>query len=477
MDEMRIDAARFQPLVSRWVPAAAMLCFLAWCFVGVRSDFSWDDSEPEILNQAWRLANGASLYHGIDAPPYAFATYPPLYFAATAALLKFTGLSYLPAKLLTFLAALSIGWAMVRLSRKWTNKAAGGAWAAFLLFLIPAFLYNSARCQVQMVAIAFSIWSLVFFLRNRRMETLIISPLLALLAFYTKQTQVALPAAMIVYLAFRNRRWLFPYVSMLALGGLLPFLWLQKATDGCFFLNTVRLAQLSYNARQIAPIFLHHAGPLLLFIGLALSLSWRRLKKGAGEAIDCYFVFVFVITIFTLGRIGAHGQYVLELLVVTLLFLLRTTGLPAIPGRAALVSMQVVILLCYAPLFIFLEEGTFDMAANRAARKIYPLLRTHSGPILSQQNSFPLFSRGEIHIQLFHFTALSRAGLWDQNKLLHEIDTRTFAWVITEFPIEQPLLTDDAIERFTPEMRNALQKSYRRVETVYPYYLYTRAEY
>jgi hypothetical protein len=462
--------------LSRWAPIAAAIVFLAWCFVSVRSHFAWDDSEPEILNLAWRLANGASIYHGIDAPPFAFAPYPPLYFAATAALLKFTGLSYLPAKLLSFLAALAIAWALVRLSREWNHTARGGIWAAFFLFLIPAFLYNSTRCQVQMVAAAFSIWSFVFFLRNRWKETILISPLLAILAIYTKQTQLALPLAMAAYLAFRNRRWLFPYLSALAIGGLIPFLWLQKTTQGCFFLDTVRLAKLGYNAWDIAPIFISHAGPMAIFLGIAVSLSWRRFRNGQWEPIDCYLACSFFMTLFTLGRVGAHGQYVLELLIVILLFLVRTTGLPEIPGRAALVSIQILILLIYAPLFVVIEEGLWDMSANRAATQIYPWIQNQSGPVLSQQNSFPLFSRGGVYIQLFHFTALSRAGLWDQNRFLNEIDKRAFCCVITEFPIEEKARSNNAEERFTPEMLQALQRNYRLEKTIYPYWLYTRAK-
>jgi hypothetical protein len=467
--------ARSQPLLSRWVPIAAVICFLAWGYISVRSNFSWDDSEPEILNLAWRLANGSSIYHGIEAPPYAFAPYPPLYFTATAALLKLTGLSYLPAKLLSFLAALAIGWALVRLSREWTHTAKGGLWAAFFLFLIPAFLYNSTRCQVQMVAAAFSLWSFVFFIRNRWKETLIISPLLALLAIYTKQTQIALPLAMIAYLTFRNRRWLFPYLSVLAIGSFLPFLWLQRITHGFFYINIVRLAKLGYNGWDIVPVFISHAGPMVIFIGIALSLLWQRFRNGKWEPIDCYLACVFLMTGFTLGRVGAHGQYVIELLVVTLLFLLRTAGLPEIPGRAALVSIQILILLIYAPLFIVLEEGLWDISANRAAAQIYPWIQNQSGPILSQQNSFSLFSRGGIYIQLFHFTALSRAGLWDQSHFLNEIDNRTFCCVITEFPIEEPKFSN-AKERFTPEMLEAIQKNYRIEKAIYPYCLYTRVK-
>jgi hypothetical protein len=468
--------AHSRPTLCRYVPAVAIACFLAWCFICIRAHFTWDDPEPEILNQAWRLANGGSIYRGIDSPPFAFAAYTPLYFAITAVLLKFSGLSYIPAKLLSFLAALSIGWAMVRLSREWNKTGRDGLWAAFFLFLIPAFLYNSARCHVQMMAVAFSVWSLYFFLRNRWKETLIISPLFAVLAFYTKQTQVALPLAMALYLAIRNRRWFFPYISIALLLGLLPFLWLQKISGGLFFFDTVELAKLEYDPWTIPQIFIHHAGPIFLFIGIAVSILWRRFKDGIWDATDCYLGCLFVITLISLGRLGSHGQYVLELLVITLLYLVRNTGLPAIPRHDALVSAQVLLLFLYAPAFIFLEEGLKDAAANRASSRIYSLISERSGPVLAQQASFSLFSRGEIYIQLFHFSGLSRAGMWDQAPLLNKINKREFCCVITEFPTEEPVLSDSDSERFTPETIAALRKNYQLLESDYPYYFYVPAK-
>jgi hypothetical protein len=438
----------------------------------VRPDFSWDDAEPEILNQAWRLARGESIYHGIEAPPFAFAAYPPLYFGLVAFLLKFTGLSFIPAKLISFLAALSIGWALILLNKEWNKNRYGGIWATCFLFLIPAFLYNATRTHAQMTAVALSIWSLVFFLRNRWKYTVIISPLFAVLAIYAKQTQIALPLAMLIYLAFRNRRWLAPYVAVIALAGGIPFLLLQKLTNGYFFFNIVRLAGLSYDPLQIPQIFIHHAGPIIIFIGLAIFISWKHFKNGTWESIDCYLACVLATTIFSLGRVGAHGQYVLELLVVVLLFLLRTVNLPVIQGRDVLIGVQILILFVYTPIFIFVEEGLWDIPSYGAAAKIYPLLKAHSGPILSQQGSFALFGSGEIFIQLFHFTALSRAGLWDQSLLLKEIEKQTFPFVITEFAIERPATSENAKERFTPEMLEALRAHYQPLMTVDPYHLY-----
>ena len=120
---------RARPLICRLVPAVAAICFLAWCLVALKSNFSWDDAEPEVLNQAWRLARGENIYHGIDSPPFTFSVYPPVYLGLVAFLMKFSGLSYLPAKLVSLFAGLSIGGALLYLARRW-NKS-GGLWAAF----------------------------------------------------------------------------------------------------------------------------------------------------------------------------------------------------------------------------------------------------------------------------------------------------------------------------------------------------------
>ena len=463
---------RIRPIVCRLVPVIAVLCFLGWCVVSLRSNFAADDADPEVLNQVWRLARGASIYRGIDSPPYAFAAYPPVYFALAAIPMKLVGLSFLPAKLISFIAALFIGWAFVHLAGIWKQNRSGGLWAAFFLFLIPAFLYNSARCQVQMMAVALSVWSFVFFLRHRWWETALISPLLAVLACYTKQTQVALPLAMAGYLFFQNRRRLIPYLATLSIAGLIPLLLLQKFTGGLFLFDTVQLARLAYNVYFIPLIFLHHAGPILPFIVLALVICWRRFKERAWDPMDWYLGCVLIITIISLGRLGAHGQYVLELIVVTLLFLLRHTTLPRIAGHEALVSVQVLFLLIYAPLYVSLEEGLEAVSASRAAPEVYRLLQTRPGPIVSQQGSFPLFSRGEIYIQLFHFAALSRAGMWDQSKLLKDFESHKIGSVITEFPIEMGMQTDSDMERFTPEMLQSLRKNYHRWQVVHPYYIY-----
>ena len=463
---------QIRPGLCRVLPAIAILCFLAWCYVAVRADFSWDDAEPEILSHAWLLANGHAIYKGIDAPPYNIAIYPPLYYWIVSLPMKLFGLSFLPAKLVSFLSCLLIGWGMVQIAGTYHRNRKTAVLAAFFLFMIPAFLYNSVRAHVQMLAVALSLWAFMFYVRNRKLGTLVLGPLLAVLALYTKQTMVAMPLAMVTCLALRNRRRLIPCAAACAIAGLVPLICLQRATHGFFLLDTFRLARLTYAPQNIPLVLIHHAGPIFLFIGVALATSWRRFRRGDWDPLDCYLAWTLIITVISLGRPGAHGQYVLELLVVTLLYLVCVADFPVMGARAALVSLQILFLFVYAPLFIFVEEGLFDRAANRAAPQIYSIIKAGSGPILSQQGSFALFGRGEIYLQLFHFMGLSRAGLWDQSALLRDIERKKFSWFISEFPLEEEPANNSDRERFTPEMLRALRGNYRRSGAVYPYYLY-----
>jgi len=466
---MDLSRERVAQLLKWLVPAAAMVCFVAWAFVAVRATHSWDDAEPEILNQAWRLSHGESIYRSIDEPPYVHTAYPPVYFGVVAILLKVTGLNYLPAKSVSLIAVLMIGWAISSIAKLWGREKRDAWWLLCLLLLLPAFFYNGTRAHVQMLAVAFSLISVAMFMKGGR-TGLVASGLAAVLAVYTKQTQIAAPMAIICWLAFRDGRRLATYLGTILLAALPPLLWLQWETRGYFLQHVFELNRLPYSITDIPLVTLHWAGPLFLLIAYSIRAVWTRVRRRDLDVVDLYFGMVFLITVITCGRLGAHSQYVVELAVATLLVFLREWATEPWSNRFA--QWQAILLLVYAPLFIFVEEGRFGIASNRVAGKVQTLLRSASGPVLSQQGSFPLFSHGEIPIQLFHFTALAREGKWDMNRLKTQVDERRFSWVVTEFPVENGQLTSDDLERFAPGVVNSLRANYLRAETLPPYFIY-----
>jgi hypothetical protein len=465
-------AVAVEPWLARLVPWMAFVTLLLWCPLVLPADHSWDDADPEILNHALRLAQGKPLYERIDGPPWVVNPYTPLYFALVAAGLKITGLSYYPARLVSVTATGALAAAFVVLSRRWRGRARDGLWAVCLLVLVPAFLYNLARPHPQMLAVALSVWSFALFESPRPAVANLLSPLLAVLAVYAKQTQIVLPLALLLWLAWRDRSRIPLYAGAVALFGLVAAAWLEVATRGAFLDCIFGMNLLPYRTWEIAPVMIHQAGPFFAFFWLAAVRLRSRLRESALEPIDVYWVLVALTTIPSLGRVGAHGQYVLDMLVVTVLFLLRTGGLGFPAGHSALGAAQLAVVLLYAPAFVLLEEGPFARDSIGAAPSIRALVQTEPGPVISQQGSFSLFTRGEIYVQLFHFTSLSRMGRWDQTPLIRAVEERKPAWVVTESALEQPVESDDDWERFTPELRNALARNYVRRARIGLYYVY-----
>lgn len=461
-----------EAVLRRAVPWVALLTVLLWAPLVSDARHSWDDADPEVLNNAWRLARGEPLYHGIESPPWVVSPYTPIYTGVVAALLRHTGLSYRPARLVSILASLGVAAILAAWAGRFRGSAREGLWAACLLLLAPAVLYNAARPHPQMLAVLLSLSAFLAFGSRRPLVADGLSPLLAALGVYTKQTQIFLPLCLLAWLALHDRRRLWRYAGVLALLGLAPVPWLQAASHGAFLECVVSLGVLSYHVGQIVPVLLHHAGPLAVFLGLGVARAWRRFRGREAQPLDYYFAGLGAATLLSLGRVGAHGQYVTELLVVTVLYLLRTGGLRLPKGREPLMAAQLGLLMAYALAFVLLEEGPWDRASLRAAPRVRALLARAPGPVISQQGSFPLFTRGEIHIQLFHFTDLALHGRWDQGPLLREVAEERVAWVVTESPLEEPLRGGDDLERFTPELWRALQAHYVREAQLPPYYVY-----
>lgn len=459
--------SRSETLTFRYiVPSIAALCLLGWCWSVFTPHFAFDDAESEILNQAWRLAQAEQIYKPIAEKPFLHTAYTPFYFALTALSLKITGLSTIGGKLISLLSVLAIGLAFLKLSERWHQKFSPGFLLFCFLILTPAFLYNLARVHVQMLAVALTVWGLFLLLTKQSISSTIIAAFLAVLALLTKQTQVALPLAAICWLGLRDRRSLAVFVSTFLTLSISSLALLQWLTNGEFIINTVSTNLLTYDVRDIPLILFHWAGPLILLAIVAAVSVWSRLREKSADLLDVYFIAVVIQTILTSGRLGAHSQYVVELCVVTLMVVLRNW-----PARPVLIFAQALLLIVYAPLFVVFEEGGPARSASAAANRVYSVIRTADGPVLSQQGSFSLFTRGEIPVQLFQFSNLSRLGLWDQTRLLSDVESKRFAWVITEFDVTSNGLSSSDRERFTPELVEAIRKNYSLREKVAPYFI------
>lgn len=455
-------------LVVLTVVVVAMIA--VWCYASVRPNFSSDDAEPEILNQAWRLSIDKHLYRGLDRPPYVFGAYPPIYYAAAAFLLKLTGLSYLPAKLISFASAIATIIAVYAIRQLRRPERSENLCVALLLFLVPPFLSNSLRCHPEMLATAFSMWSLYFFLQRRAPSSLVASAILAAAALYTKQTHIALPLAASFYLALKERRSLAIYLSVFVIAVGLPTVVLQATSHGTFLLDIVRFAELDYHASTMPKLTFKLLGPIIPLLLVVCYQCISRLRHKQWGILEPYFVVTLLTGVASLGRIGSDGQYVLELIAAS--FVCLDLSFSAARLRRSILNFQYLLLVAGAPWFIVHNKALPALKEVRAAEPVYALLRETRGPILSEQGSFPLFTTGAIYVQLFHFGALQHRGMWNNQPVADQVRQGHFGAIVTEFPAQQRLASRGERLRFGPQLLNALRQRYRLVATSYPYYVY-----
>jgi len=229
------------------MPTLAALLFaamyLATALPRVFYPYDLDFIEDSQLMQALRFAQGQPVFvaPNADFNPH---VYMPLYTWLGGWLLKITGPSLTPLRLLSFAAtlttALLLYWAARRESdRRWIGLVGAGLWLGG--YRLSGFWYELARVDALFVALALSGFAVGLYAR-RSTWGLIISAFLLALAFFAKQTAliVGVGLAMYLFISVGRRAWLFTliYLSLVTI----PLFTLNAVTGGWFFYHVFRLA-------------------------------------------------------------------------------------------------------------------------------------------------------------------------------------------------------------------------------------------
>ncbi|MFE3454236.1 glycosyltransferase family 39 protein [Nonomuraea sp. NPDC059194] len=183
--------------------------------------------EANSLVEVERLLTGQSLY---SAPTvdYVPDPYPPLYFAASAALAGMLGVSYLPLRLVSLIASLGCFFLLARLVQRETGDLAAGVATAGLYaatYFAAASWFDIAR--VDSLFLLLSLAGLYVARWMRRPGGAVAAGLLLAAAFLTKQSALAEAGAITAALLFDTRRRLGAVLAATFTGvvGLTTLLW------------------------------------------------------------------------------------------------------------------------------------------------------------------------------------------------------------------------------------------------------------
>ena len=471
-------AASGRPPLALLAPAA-LLAFTSWQFLArallyLRSPFSPDYGEGQVLALVQQVMRDGTLFSDVQRYPMLLSNYPPVFLLLNAGGFALFGPSLLQPRLLSLLAALALATFLFALLRRRT----GDTWLAAsfaLLFFAPWFVQTwAATGRIDLPAQMLTVAGLYAFdrLGSPRGLRRDLPFLLFGLAFYTRQTTLVAPAAVLGSLLLEpsRRRELPRALAAFALPVLGALLGMSVATRGQAWLHLFPYAaaadyDLARMARSYVGFFLL-CGPLVALVLAGLARRPRALLRGPNLPLALYWL-LSLAGLSTIAKEGAAQNYFIEPYVSTLL--LAGVALAAlVEGRpsARLLWPAAVLLAAAAVTLASHGQNRLHLAirAPERARAFIALdeaVRATEGPILSENMSVLVLNERRTWVDPWAVMLLAKKGLWDPDLLVGDCHREMFALVVTEWRLRQ-----------VPGISECLDETYEPWKELGPYQLF-----
>ena len=421
-------------------------------------------TEGGIWNQA-QLMQGARMYGPINTPPYVVFEYPPFYHA----LIKLAALYFGPfltagrmvSCLSLLVAAGAVGCISNGLIRPFAGKleAATGAIMAALLVptMVPVF-FSAVVVTVDITGVALSLSGLALgILALRRPRLLYAAAFLCAAAVYTKQTNLAAPAALFVVFGLSDWRFALRAFAPAGIAGVAVAAWFTRETHGGFFqhiliynMNPYSLHMLLGVVASVAKVAVIPLVAAILGAGLWFPLAGQAWQGGASlchrsdpqsamaaimAAYSCLAIALSLLS----GKTGAEVSYFDETLCLACIWC--GVAIVAFSARGALfqadqllfgvkaasvapvLATMVPLLMCLhvaanLPRLAAAEEALSDPRRLAAQAALVTLVKSSQQAVVTDDLALPLLAGRAPLIEPFIFTQLIKSGQWESGLFL-----------------------------------------------------------
>jgi hypothetical protein len=436
--------------------------------------------ESIVLDQARRVASDEPLYPSPLALPLTVTAYPPLYYLLVGTLQRVADDSgYTVGRLVSATATLGSALLLARCVQFVSGRWSAGALSAglFLTQNLTVLLWASAH-RVDPLALCFTLGGLALASAGR----VRFAGLALVLAVFTKHSFVAAPLAICIVL-WPARRALLTFVGVFAVGVAFSLVLIVVLVDGWFFWHTIVANANPWDFEYFAAQF----GAFLQFnaLPLCLAASAFALPERSGERLwRAYFALSCVLSLVTVGKLGASSNYWLELSAATAALIgITAARLPTEPRRTAPFGATAFAGLVLAALVMSIPAYQATAYAALAARLADPsatnppqlttaaLIASEPGEVLTDDPGLALLAGKSIQFEFLIFTLLAAQGVWDERPILDAIRDQRFGLVILTQPLETPPRRPTEAGS-TETVRQALQSAYAPADQHGAYYLY-----
>lgn len=295
------------------VVLCAVVALGAWVFLWQASfkvglQYQLDFGEGLAIATAQQVAKGLTAYPPLNALPYYFSPYGPVFYYLMALPLRISGISFTGPRTLLLLALLACPVLLAFLLRNETGSRKNSFLFGFLFLSLPVVRLWSGLMRPDALAIALSFGGLCLFLRRRDFLAVV----LFVAALFVKPTSVAAPAAGFVYLLLQLqwRRAARFAIFGCVLGGA-SLLLTQMATHGQFLRHTLDLHPGEYKLDQFFRFVFYAVSMQPVLLLLAMFYVLRDCVRRRISLFSVYFC-TSSLTLLSLGKLGANSNYSLE---------------------------------------------------------------------------------------------------------------------------------------------------------------------
>ncbi len=303
------------------------ICVATFLYAAIASvifPYDLDQYEGIVIEPALRLASGRPIYGQQLAlgEPYLFATYGPLYYLVLGGLLKLTGLTFWPGRLLSLSATVATAWLLYQTVNRQQKTIAAGCVAGVLFIMTPVTWAFGFLQRVDALGIFFTTLcvALILFAGEKR-RNLFFAGAAAAAAFLVKSILIAAPLAAIICLliagAFKElRAFLIGGAIILGLGAMA----LLTTGNAGYVFNQLIQAQTPFSIAQIVSnirvLIQSHAAIAALAIGGALLFQTNLRNRQAANLLPLiYLIIAGGLGLAECGKAGAAVNYFYEFFV------------------------------------------------------------------------------------------------------------------------------------------------------------------
>ena len=444
LGDLAIDSKPLSKLLHEIFLLGLVIYFLFYLYNGYQSiifPYQIDYGEGFILNQAYILSNGCNIYLDITTYPYIISNYPPVYPLICAGLVKFWGVSFATGRFISVVSALLIGFLLFKIIQEETGNKYIAIISSLLFFASPYIYEWTCMFRVDTLGLLFSLIGIYIVFKYQKSIGLYLSIPFFILAVYTKQSFIAAPIASFIYLYIKDRNLAVKNAGLFAFSGIVLFLVINYVTNGQFYLHTIVY---NINPYSIVHMILGYIKTIqihtILFVFAVLYTLYTIFKKEV-SLFPIYFLIAALVAFFTAGKSGAYLNYYIELIAVScILFGLFLSKLqPQLEKKDSMLGIFFIILLI-TQLILFAHMpyvmGNTPTSGDRInGQKISSYITNTNGSIFSSNAGFIVADGKNVLFDNAVFTLIEREGLWNQSKMVDELQNKTFSIILLKFDI------------------------------------------